>query len=57
MILYHLNEEIGVQPEITKKDGVFPLVVCFILNCSNINQRNNKPGDVDLTVKDYYRCK
>lgn len=57
MTIYDLNEEMGVQPETTKKDGVFQPVICFLFNCSNINQRNNKPGNVGFYTKEYYSCK
>lgn len=57
MILYHPNEEIGIQPETTKKDGVSQPAICFVLNYSDLNQRNNKLVDVGFYRKAYHKCK
>lgn len=57
MILYHPNEEIGIQPETTKKDGVSQPAICFVFNYSDLNQRNNKLVDVGFYRKAYHKCK
>lgn len=57
MILYRLNEEIGVQLQTTQTDEEFQQVICFVFNYSNMNQRYNKLGDVGFCSKEYYRCK
>lgn len=57
MILHSLNEKTGVPPETTKKDGAFQPVICFAFNYSDMNQRNNKLGDVGFYSKTHYRCK
>lgn len=40
-----------------KKDGVSQPAICFVLNYSDLNQRNNKLVDVGFFRKAYYKCK
>lgn len=54
IILYHLNEEIGVQPQTIQTDETFQSVIFFVFNYSNMNQRYNKLRDVGFYSKKYY---